>query len=211
MTAPNKFLLILTVIAAIAIGWYAIRVLPAALPRPAPTLSETANLVQADPSDEMRGNRDAAKTIIEFGDLECPVCGELDPQLAALVKQTPDVRLVWKDCPSSQHPNAETAAEAALCAGDQGKYWEYHDLLIENQDRLGADLYPQLAATLKLNAGIFASCLQNNDKAAQVQAGLNECARAGVTELPSFFINGKAVTGAKANIVHTISIELNRN
>ena len=211
MTPQNKILLTLTIIAAIAIGWYALRVIPAAIPRQPPTPSETANIVQADPSDQIRGNRDAAKTVIEFGDLECPTCGELDPQIAALVKQTPDLRLVWKDCPSSQHPNAETAAEAALCAGDQGKYWEYHDQLIQNQDQLGADLYPQLAATLKLNISLFASCLGNHDKAAQVQNGLNECAMAGVTDLPGFFVNGKAMTGANANIVHEISIELNRN
>ena len=210
MTSQNKILLTLTIVAAIAIGWYAFRVLPAAIPQQPQTPPETASAVRADPSDQIRGDRNAAKTVIEFGDLECPTCGELDPQIADLVKQQPDVRLVWKDCPSSQHPNAETAAEAALCAGDQGKYWEYHDLLIQNQDQLGPDLYPQLAATLKLNGPLFASCLGNNDKAAQVQAGLNECASAGVTDLPSFFINGKAVAGATANIVHELTVKLEK-
>jgi protein-disulfide isomerase len=118
--------------------------------------------------------------------------------------------LVWKDCPSSSHPNAEAAAEAAHCAGDQGKYWEYHDLLIQNQDQLGPDLYPMLAATLKLNATAFASCLANGAHADEVSASINECASAGVNELPSFFVNGKLFSGADANIIHELTAELNK-
>ena len=211
MSSQNKILLAVTAVAAITIGWYAIRVIPPSLPQKQDLQTEPRDIVRANPFDQVRGDRNATKTLIEFGDLECPVCGELDPQISALIKQQPDIRLVWKDCPSSLHPNAETAAEAALCAGDQGKYWEYHDLLIQNQDRLGPALYPQLAAVLKLNAALFAACLGNGDKAAQVQAGLNECAAGGVTDLPGFFINGKAMTGPKADIVREISLELNRN
>jgi len=212
MTTPqNKFLVALTIAAVIAIGWYAIRVLPSYFPKNADTsLSEAQDPLRVDPTDPIRGLPNAAKTIIEFGDLECPTCGALDPQLNDLVKQEPDVRLVWKDCPSSSHPNAETAAEAALCAGDQGKYWEYHDLLIQNQDQLGADLYPTLAATLKLNAAVFASCLGNGAKTDQVTASTNECADADVTDLPTFFVNGKSFSGANADIIHELTVALGK-
>jgi protein-disulfide isomerase len=211
MSNQNKLLASMAVIAMIVIGWYAIRVLPSSLPQKQSAPTETQNVVRVDPTDPVRGLANASHTIIEFGDMECPTCGSLDPQIADLVKQNPDVRLVWKDCPSSSHLNAETAAEAALCAGDQGKYWEYHDLLIQNQDQLGADLYPALAATLQMNAATFASCLANGAKRAQVQASIEECAVAGVTDLPGFFVNGKAFSGANADVVHEISIELSRN
>ena len=148
----------MAVIAMIVIGWYAALVLPSYFPGNGDaSLSEAQNPLRVDPTDPIRGLANASHTIIEFGDLECPTCGSLDPQIADLVKQNPDVRLVWKDCPSSSHLNAETAAEAALCAGDQGKYWEYHDLLIQNQDQLGTDLYPALAATLCFVAALAAA------------------------------------------------------
>ena len=211
MTAQNKFLAALTIAAVIAIGWYAIRVLPSYFPKNADTsLSEAQNPLRVEPTDPIRGLTNATHTIIEFGDLECPTCGALDPQITDLVKQQPDVRLVWKDCPSSSHPNAEAAAEAALCAGDQGKYWEYHDLLIQNQDQLGADLYPTLAVALKLNAAVFASCLANGAHAAQVTASTNGCANADVTDLPTFFVNGKSFSGANADIIHELTVELNK-
>ncbi len=198
----------MTVIAVIVIGAYAIKVLPSSFSK---SVNEPQpNIVRADADDEIRGSGNAPHTIIEFGDLECPTCATLDPQLAALVKQSPAVRLVWKDCPSSSHPNAEAAAEAAHCAGDQGKYWEYHDLLIQNQDQLGPDLYPMLAATLKLNATAFASCLANGVHADEVSASINECAGAGVTELPSFFVNGKMFSGTDANIIHELTAELSK-
>jgi len=195
----------------IVIGAYAIRVLPSYFAKSANTpASGDQNIAHVDPNDEIRGARNAAHTIIEFGDLECTTCGALDPQIADLVKQDPDVRLVWKDCPSSSHPNAEAAAEAALCAGDQGKYWEYHDLLIQNQNQLGPDLYPTLAATLKLNAATFASCLGNGAKNDWVAASINECADANVIDLPTFFINGKAFSGANADIIHELTVQISK-
>ena len=210
MTAQNKILLALLIVAAIAIGAYALRVLPSyfsASRVAAPSINQSP---KALPFNQIRGNPNASKTIIEFGDLECQTCGDLDPQIATLIKQEPDVRLVWKDCPSSSHPNAIAAAEAAACAGDQGKYWEYHDLLIQNQDQLGTDLYPSLAATLKMNVATFASCLESGTKRAQVSASIVECANADVAELPTFFINGKAFSGAKADVIHELTVELSK-
>ena len=111
----------MAVIAMIVIGWYAIRVLPSSLPQKQSAPTETQNVVRVDPTDPVRGLANASHTIIEFGDMECPTCGSLDPQIADLVKQNPDVRLVWKDCPSSSHPNAEAAAEG-------GGRWVFKDL-----------------------------------------------------------------------------------
>lgn len=198
----------MTIIAIAAIGAYAIRVLPN---RSLNTeTAEPQPIVHVDPTDPVRGAANAVHTIIEFGDFECPTCGELEPQLKDLLKQSPDLRLVWKDCPSSSHPNAEAAAKAAVCAGSQGKYWEYHDLLIKNQDRLGDDLYPALAASTKLNATAFSSCMTSDAKTAQIQASTVECANAGVTELPTFFVNDKLFSGANANIIHELTVELSK-
>lgn len=209
MKAQNKLLFLLTIAAIAVIGVYAARVLPglrqnAPAPLP-PAAPETARVL---PTDQIRGPANAAKTIIEFGDVECPYCGTIDPQITGLLAQHPDARLVWKDCPLPNHPNARLAAEAAQCAGDQGKYWEYHDLLIQNQDRLESGLYPGLADQLKLDAKQFAVCLGNGEKRAQVQASFAECANVGVSELPWFSINGKTFSGS--NVIFNLNEELNK-
>ena len=187
-------------IAAVAIiAGYAFMVVPYYFPKSAGApISNQPVPVRILPSDQIRGRADASKTIIEFGDLECPSCGAIDPQIANLINSNPDIRLVWKDCPLPSHPNAIAAAEADLCAGEQGKYWEYHDLLIQNQDELGPDLYSTLAATLNLDTGAFAACLASGKMNAQVLSSLNECDAAGVTELPWFSVNGSVFTGADA-------------
>jgi protein-disulfide isomerase len=107
------------------------------------------------------------------------------------------VKLVWKDFPlTSIHPEAVKASEAAHCAGDQGKYWEYHDVLFANQRALQPDLLKKYAADLRLNAAAFNSCLDSGRHAARVQAGLQEATGLGLSSTPSIFINGRLLAGA---------------
>ena len=106
--------------------------------------------------------------------------------------------MVWKDFPlTSIHPEAFKASEAAHCAGDQGKYWEYHDRLFQNQRSLQVDALKKQAADMGLDAAAFASCLDSGKHTERVRAGLQEGMALGVSSTPSVFVNGRLVTGAQ--------------
>ncbi|MFA6525300.1 MAG: thioredoxin domain-containing protein [Patescibacteria group bacterium] len=114
-------------------------------------------------SDHIRGDKNAKVTLIEFSDFECPYCSKLAPTLDALLeKYEGDIRLVYKHFPlTSIHPQAIPAAEASECANDQGKFWEYHDALYENQAKLAEGYYSELAGTLGLNTTQFDDCFNS--------------------------------------------------
>jgi protein-disulfide isomerase len=101
----------------------------------------------------------------------------------------------FKDCPLPMHRHAMKAAEGARCAGDQGAFWEYHDLLFENGGKLEVSQLKEDARTLKLDAGRFDKCLDTDEETAAVQKGLQEAKDLGVTGTPSFFINGHFFSG----------------
>jgi protein-disulfide isomerase len=108
------------------------------------------------------------------------------------------VKFVWKDFPlTSIHPEAVKASEAAHCAGDQGKYWEYHDVLFANQRALQVAQLKKYAADLRLETAAFDRCLDSGTHAARVQAGLREATQLGLSSTPSIFINGRLVMGAQ--------------
>ena len=105
---------------------------------------------------------------------------------------------MWKDFPlSGIHPDAVKASEAAHCAGDQGKYWEYHDVLFSRQRELQIDRLKQYAADLRLNTTGFNQCLDSGKHAAKVQAGFEEATALGLSSTPSIYINGRLVLGAQ--------------
>lgn len=105
---------------------------------------------------------------------------------------------MWKDFPlASIHPEASKASEAAHCAGDQGKYWEYHDVLFANQRALQVDRLKGYARDLRLDAAAFDSCLDSGTHAARVTTGLQEATQLGLSSTPSIFINGRLVMGAQ--------------
>ena len=107
------------------------------------------------------------------------------------------VHIVWKDFPLTQiHPQAFKAAEAARCAGEQGKFWEYHDHLFANQEALGIDALKKYAADVALDATRFASCLDSSKFAEQVRDGVAMGTRLGVSSTPTIYVNGRALAGA---------------
>jgi protein-disulfide isomerase len=107
------------------------------------------------------------------------------------------VRFVFKDFPLENiHPNARKAAEAARCAGDQGKYWEYHDVLFKNGTALGLDNLKKFAADLKLDTSQFNGCLESGKHSGAVTADLQEGGQVGVSGTPAFFVNGQMLSGA---------------
>ena len=105
--------------------------------------------------------------------------------------------MVFRDFPLSFHPEALPAAEAAECAGDQGKYWEYHDELFKNQQLLSSSLYPQLASQLGLDTAKFQQCLDSGKHTQEVQNDFAYGSQAGVSGTPTFFINGVMLVGAQ--------------
>ena len=108
------------------------------------------------------------------------------------------VKFVFKDFPLTRiHPQAYKAAEAARCAGDQGKYWEYHDILFANIKALQPEDLKQYAADLKLDAAQFAACLDNNAYTAAVSKDLALGTQLGVSGTPAFFVNGRFLSGAQ--------------
>jgi len=144
------------------------------------------------PNDHSSGPEDAPVTLVEYGDYECPYCGAAHP-IVQEVQRTlgPKLRFVFRNFPLKEiHPHAERAAEAAEAAGAQGKFWEMHDLLFENQGALeDADLL-RYAASLSLDGDRFATDLSTGVYTARVRGDFRSGVRSGVNGTPTFFING---------------------
>jgi protein-disulfide isomerase len=154
--------------------------------------------IAADPA-RLRGDPRAPVTIVEFSDFSCPFCRKAESILTEVLAKYPgQVKLGYRDFPlETLHPQAELAAEASRCAGDQGKYWEYHDLLFARPDMQKSDVLLDDARTLKLDEQKFAACLSSGSYKAKVDQDVQMGSRAGVVATPGFFINGTFVNGAQ--------------
>ena len=148
--------------------------------------------------DHSQGPADAPVTLVEYGDYECPYCGEAYLIVKALQKRLGDqLRLVFRNFPLSQaHPHAEHAAEAAEAVGDQGMFWEMHDLLYENQQALEDEDLLRYAAALGLDVARFTRDIAGHGPAARVREDFRSGVRSGVNGTPSFFINGMRHDGS---------------
>jgi protein-disulfide isomerase len=154
--------------------------------------------VSAD-DDPFWGPADAPVTIIEFSDFQCPYCARFVTETLPQIKQTYEgkVRFVFRDYPLSQlHENAEKAAEAADCANEQGKFWEYHDKLFSNQSALDVASLKSYASQLGLDTGVFDQCLDSGKFAQEIQKDIQDGDSYGVQGTPAFFVNGRLVEGA---------------
>jgi protein-disulfide isomerase len=146
------------------------------------------------------GPEDAPITIVEFSDFQCPYCERwhsqvYEPLMAAYPGK---IRLVYRNFPLTQiHPQAMSAAEAALCAGEQDAYWQYHDKLFENYDVLGENLYSQIASSLGLDVTAFKTCMSEHRYQDDIEADLSFSTNLGVQSTPTFFINGIPIIGAQ--------------
>ncbi len=145
-----------------------------------------------------KGPANAPVTIVEFSDYECPYCSRAEEVVNRVMKDYDGkVRLVYRDYPLPIHPQAQKAAEAANCAGDQGKYWEMHEKLFANQQALGVDALKGYAKDLKLDDAKFDKCLDSGEKAKGIEESKKAGEKLGVTGTPAFFINGLQLTGAQ--------------
>lgn len=151
--------------------------------------------------DTILGNADAPVTVVIFGDYECPFCKKAydtaEVQMRKEYVDTGKVKMVFRDYPLDNiHQNARPASEAAQCALPQGKFWEYHDALFDQQEKLGSIDYVKLAGDLGLDTVVFKSCFDNKTYAAEVEADREAGIAMGIEGTPATFINGELVPGA---------------
>jgi protein-disulfide isomerase len=147
----------------------------------------------------VRGAKDAPVTIVEFSDFQCPFCKNATATVKQLVdKYQGKVKWVFRDYPiANLHPAAPKAHEAARCAAEQGKFWEYHDVLFEKSPRQSPEELKQYAKDLSLDPTTFAQCLDSGKHEAAVNRDIQDGARLGITGTPTFFINGRQIVGSQ--------------
>ena len=152
-------------------------------------------------NDEVKGNPNAPVTIVEWSDYECPYCAKFYSQTLEQIDekyiQTGKVKFVYRDFPLGFHTNAQKAAEAAECAGEQGKYFEMHDKLFEEGVDGGVSSFKQFAADLNLNTNKFNECLDSGEMASEVSKDMSDGSAIGIKGTPGFVINGQLVSGAQ--------------
>lgn len=161
------------------------------------SVKRTTVIIDKDPA---LGPENAPITMVEFSDYQCPFCISWYQQVykRLMVDYKDKIRFVYKDFPLySIHPEAEAAAEAANCAGDQNAYWQYHDALFEEKNGLGGDAYTKYASDLGLNLDTFNKCINEHLHKDDVTADYKYGSSLGVNSTPSFYINGLAVIGAQ--------------
>jgi protein-disulfide isomerase len=207
--------------ASIGAGWFAWLALPMAFllglgmgwltwgqGAAAPTVADNQVTIPADAKrydvptdgDPSIGPENAPITLIEFSDYQCPYCVRwYDEVYSRLLNDYKDqIRFVYRDFPlNSIHPEAQSAAEAANCAGEQNFYWQYHDALFGAKNGLGSAAYTQYASDLGLNMDQFKKCVSERRYKVEVDADLQAASGLGVSSTPTFFLNGLAIVGAQ--------------
>jgi protein-disulfide isomerase len=148
--------------------------------------------------DPRLGPENAPVTIVEFSDFQCPYCQKSVGMLKELRRLYGEkLRIVYRDYPGPNHPYAPQAAEAAQCAGEQSRYWEYHDILFDRQTPGKGWDFPALARELGLQPDTFATCLNTGRYREEVAKDLHDGLTLGITSTPTFFINGRPLVGAR--------------
>ncbi|PTL82618.1 thioredoxin domain-containing protein [Vitiosangium sp. GDMCC 1.1324] len=165
------------------------------LPEPPKPPVERKQVAATGPA---KGPEGAPVTIVEFSDFQCPFCSRAIGTVEEVLKAYPNqVRLVFRQFPLEFHKQAPKAAEAALCANDQGKFWEMHDTLFANQKELEVPKLKEYAKKVGVDSAKFDKCLDSGEKAATVQADMADGQKVGVNGTPAFFINGILLSGAQ--------------
>jgi Na+/H+ antiporter NhaA len=189
-----------TVLVAPVIAWLVTQVLrrlPSALRarQIGRTAEDIIDLVdEIDPErDHIRGPDDAPVTLVEYGDFECPYCGQAERTIRELLaSHGDDVRYVWRHLPLNDvHPDAQLAAEASEAAGAQGKFWEMYDTLLSHQEALSARDLGRYAGELRLDVERFRDELRGREYASRVSEDVSSADESGVSGTPTFFINGR--------------------
>lgn len=158
-------------------------------------------------NDHIRGSKDSAVTIIEYSDFQCPACGNYYPIVKKMEEEFKDnLAVVYRNFPLRQlHPNAQIAAQAAEAAGDQGKFWEMHDLLFEKQNEWSSqnkaqvkETLAQYAESLELNIDQFKTDLESKETQQKIDEDYDSGNKYNITATPTFFVNGKKIESPKS-------------
>lgn len=186
----------------------------AAAPTPTqqqPPAAKIINMAGLEDDDAVKGSKTAKVTIIEWSDYECPFCArfykETYGQIDTDYIKTGKVKLIFRDYPLTFHTQAQKAAEAAECAGEQGKYYDMHNMLFEKGVVGGVTTFKQYAKDLGLDTAKFDKCLDDGAMAAEVAKDMADGTKNGITGTPAFAINGKLVVGAQPYAVFKEAIE----
>jgi protein-disulfide isomerase len=153
--------------------------------------------VELRPGGPARGPADAKVTVVEFSDFQCPFCQRAKPVLDEIASRHPtDVRIIYRNLPlDSLHPRARASAEAAACAAEGNKFWEYHDRLFANNRALADQDLRKYATEVGLDVKAFDECVRTRRHAAAVEADVQEAKRIGITGTPAFVVNGIMLFG----------------
>lgn len=170
---------------------------PVAPPRP--PVDKTVYKVAVDPAmDAIKGEPNALVTLVVFSEFQCPFCKKMEPILAQLMTDFPGkLRIVFKHNPLPFHKDALPASMAALCAKDQGKFWEMHDLLWDNQQSLDAESLDKYAAQLTLDLEAFKGCMTTGKHRAQIKSDEELALKVSARGTPNTFVNGRKLVGAR--------------
>jgi protein-disulfide isomerase len=153
--------------------------------------------IQVAATGPSRGAADAPITIVAFSDYQCPFCSRAEPVMQEVLDRYPGkVRLIYRHLPLNFHADARPAAAASICAEEQEKFWEYHELLFANQRQLGGEALAGYATELGLDLEAFNACLDSEATNARIDVDLAEARAAGASGTPAFFINGIPLSGA---------------
>ncbi len=162
-------------------------------------LLERPELIRLDvfPDDDpYLGKKDAKITLVEFADYQCPACSRVRPMLHELLAKKGDrVKFVFRDLPLASHKNARAAAEAAECANEQGKFWEYHEFLFDNQQSLDGESLKKYAESLGLDVKKFNQCIDSGRYISEVEKDAADAKIAGINSTPSILVNGYYISG----------------
>lgn len=185
-------------------------------PTPGPFGSDPLSLAVLSDDDPYKGDADAPIVLVEFSDFQCSFCASFFRETLPVLEEyieSGELKIVYRDFPlQSIHPHAQIAAEAAACANEQGKFWEYHDLLFINQPSIPTAPLSQWATDLGLDTAAFDSCLASGKYREEVQADLAAGLAAGVTSTPSFFLGhadgrGELIRGAQPPAIFAQQID----
>jgi len=173
-----------------------------------PEHNDNLNIIK---NGNIMGNPNASVTIIEYSDFQCGFCGKFYKETMPLIEEnyiaTGKVKLEFRHFAIPDHPYSQKAAEATECANDQGKFWEMHDIIFENQASLSLNSFKTFAEILELDTKQFNECFDSDKYKSKVDNSFNEGKLNGVGGTPTFFVNGQKISGAKPYEVFVTVIE----
>lgn len=167
----------------------------------------------ADSQPTRGGGSDAPVTLVEYTDFQCPFCKRVQPTLDTIIGRYGDnVRHVFKHLPLAMHPQARLAADASMCARDQGQFWQLHDWLFANSRNLSRETIIEQARAMGMDEEVFTACLDDDTDGAEVEQNMIEAQGLGLSGTPGFLINGRILRGAQPldAFVEVIDDELRR-